>query len=57
MASTCGGIPVAILMRSDSCVMTIFFNSASKAGIVKILIEPKVLSGCVSVTYFKSSEL
>ena len=36
MALTCGGIPVAIIMCSDRCVVTIFLNYDSKAGHVKI---------------------
>ena len=56
MASSCGGILFAILMRSDRCVVTIFFNSASKAGRIKIGIEAKSWSGCVSMKHFKSPE-
>ena len=51
MASTYSVVPVSILMHWYCCVVTIFFNSTSKEGRVKIGIEAKGWYGCVSVTY------
>ena len=51
MDSTCSGIPVAILVRSDCCVVTMLFNSSSKVGRVETWIQAKGWSGCVSMTY------